>query len=222
MRNPNVYETMCLDLVIQSAEDFGPFADSSRIAASKIIHTKTIAPEDEAFVSYVLAKMDFWEFTAVTYTSAPTKGNYLPKEVVNVQDFCTQNHLLPKREQVELYASVIESAWDQYTKLNALNLPQAIKGFGGYERSNQGVAHFDRDVVNPTLLLSFLRWFCDDFCEDFLHRLRFDIVLRRHLKGPYLVELLLDADFNGHIEIYDELDGPLIDNLNYYSKHREG
>lgn len=222
MRSPNVYETMCLDLVIQSSGDFGPFADSSRIQASKIVHTKTIAPEDEHFVSYVLAKMDFWEFTSVTFTSAPTKGNYLPKEVVNTQDFCTQNHLLPKREQVELYASVIESAWEQYKELNALDLPNAIKGFGGYERSNQAVTHFNRDVVNPSLLLSFLRWFCDDFCEDIFNRLRFQVVLRRPLNGPYLVELLLDANFNGHIEINDELDGTFIDNLQYYSRHREG
>jgi hypothetical protein len=203
-RAPTHYETTCLNLLIESTKDFGVEAKFPSEWAGRIISSHTVSEDDEDFVDMVKTNIEMSDMQSVVYTSIPTVPSYIDSSLVNLHNFCKDNSSKPKEEQLGLYSQVIKMAWKKYAEVNGLFLEKPFNGFGQYSKSYKAVVGIDTKVVSPSLLLSFLRWFCDEFCEDSSIAMRFDIVLKRSFDGEMLVELLLDAGFHGFIQIVDE------------------
>ncbi len=205
-RAPTHYETACLDLLIESTQDFGAEARFPGEWATRIVATDSVTHDDEDFVDMVKSNIEMSDMKSVVYTSIPGVPSYMDKSSVNLHNFCRDNAAKPKEEQLGLYTQVIKMAWKKYEEVSGLAAGKPFSGFGQYSKSYKAVVGIDTEFVSPSQLLSFLRWFCDEFCEDPAVAMRFDIVVKRSFGGEMLVELLLDEDFHGFIQIVDEFD----------------
>lgn len=217
-RAPTQYETACLNLLIESTQDFGVEARFPAEWATRVLSKDCVTQDDEDFVDMVKSNIEMSNMKSVVYTSIPGVPSYIAKSSVNLHNFCRDNASKRKEEQLGLYSQVINMAWKKYEEVSGLATGKPFSGFGQYSKSYKAVVGIDTEVVTPSHLLSFLRWFCDEFCEDPAVAMRFDIVVKRSFGGEMLVELLLDAEFHGFIQIVDEFDPKTTRALQFLSR----